>query len=297
MERKSNFPEKTGDILSAGEIETLIKTDGVFRVEVRRKVTSTNDLLRELADAGAPEGYVLAAEEQTAGKGRQGRGFHSPAGHGVYFSLLLRPGFAAKDTALITPAASVAAALAIGEVYGVRAGIKWVNDLLVDGKKVCGILTGTVLDAESGLVESAVLGIGINVTPPEAGYPEGIRAVAGALTDFSGGVEDRRCRLIAAILDNFWGYYGETGREAAPCPAPRLAQRAFLEEYRARSVVLGQKIYVITGEGRREARAIAIDDDCGLVVEYDDGSGDGDYETATLNSGEVSIRAIGNNDL
>jgi len=250
-------------------------------VEVRDKVTSTNTLLREMAAAGAPAGYVLVAEEQTAGKGRLGRSFHSPANHGVYFSLLLRPGVPASDAAFITPAAAVAVALAIEEVYGARVGIKWVNDLLVDGKKVCGILTETVIGAESGLVESAVLGIGVNVTMPESGYPEDIKAVAAALTDGTGSGD--RCRLIAAILDNT-AAASKTGGGSLFYARPP----AWLAEYRARSVDLGQDIYVISGADRRAAKAIGIDDVCGLVVQYEDG------ETATLNSGEVSIRAIEN---
>jgi len=273
------------DALTAAGIEAYIKTSGVFRVEVRRKVTSTNALIRESAAAGAPEGHVIAAEEQTAGKGRQGRSFYSPAGHGVYFSLLLRPGCTAGEAVLITPAAAVAVALAIEEVYGVRTGIKWVNDLYAGGKKVCGILTETVIGAESRLVESAVLGIGVNITEPEEGYPDDIKAVASALTDMSrgenggesGGESGGRCRLIAAILDNFWGYYK---------PGDGSASSGFLDEYRARSIVTGRDVFVIAGGGRRAAKAIAVDDDCGLVVQYESG------ETVTLTSGEVSIRAI-----
>ena len=303
------------DALTAAGIEAYIKTSGVFRVEVRRKVTSTNALIRESAAAGAPEGHVIAAEEQTAGKGRQGRSFYSPAGHGVYFSLLLRPGCTAGEAVLITPAAAVAVALAIEEVYGVRTGIKWVNDLYADGKKVCGILTETVIGAESRLVESAILGIGVNITEPEEGYPDEIKAVASALTDRSGGESGsesggesgdesgdesgRRCRLIAAILDNFWGYYkpgdgsasrARAGQSSVPCPAqrtvPGLMSRGFLDEYRARSIVTGRDVFVLAGGGRRAAKAIAVDDDCGLVVQYESG------ETVTLTSGEVSIRAI-----
>jgi len=237
-----------------------------------------------MAAAGAPEGYVLVAEEQTAGKGRLGRSFHSPANHGVYFSLLLKPGIPASDAALITPSAAVAVALAIEEVYGVKVGIKWVNDLLADGKKVCGILTETVIGAQSGLVEIAVLGIGVNVTRPETGYPDDIKTVAAALTD--GTRSGDRCRLVAAILDNTAAAsktrdgslpYFSSGPDKEDPPS-------WLAEYRARSVVLGQDIYVISGDGRRAAKAIAVDDACGLVVQYEDG------ENATLNSGEVSIR-------
>ena len=266
--------ENRGDILSAAGIAGHIKTAGVFSVEVRKSVTSTNTLMRDLAAEGAPEGYVLAAEEQTAGRGRLGRGFYSPARHGVYFSLLLKPGSKTDDAALITSAAAVAAARAIENVLGVRVGIKWVNDLFSEGKKVCGILTEAVLGMESGMVESAVLGIGINITRPEEGFRKELENVAAALTDRSAGRDGERCRIIAATLDNFWGYY------------QNLAERGFLDEYRARSIILGQEIFVLSGDEKRPGRAIAIDDDCRLVVCYEDG------KTAKLNSGEVSVRQV-----
>ena len=263
--------ETRGDALTAAGIEGNLRNSGVFRVEIRKTVTSTNTVLKELAAGGAPEGYVLAAEEQTAGKGRLGRGFFSPAGHGVYFSILLRPGPNTNEAALITSAAAVATARAIEGVMGVSVGVKWVNDLFIGGKKVCGILTEASFDMESGFMESAVLGIGVNVTKPEGGYPEGVGSVAAPLTDRHSGGEAERCRLIAATLDNFWEFYGD------------LSSRRFLDEYRERSIVLGRDIYVLKQDGKKRARALAIDDKCELIVRYENG------ETATLRSGEVSI--------
>jgi len=265
--------ESSGDTLSAAGIEAYLRTGGVFRIEVRKTVESTNTVLRGAAD-NLPEGFVLVAEGQTAGKGRLGRGFHSPPGHGVYFSLLLRPGAKSADAALITSAAAVAVARAIEKVFGIRAGIKWVNDLFVRGKKVCGILTEAVFGMESGMVESAVLGIGINITSPGSGFPEGVRDVAAALTDRREGKDLERCRLIAAALDNFWEYY------------QNLAGREFLDEYRARSIVLGQDVIVLSGDSAKPARALAIDGNCGLTVGFENG------ETVTLNSGEVRIKPI-----
>ena len=264
--------EYQGDILSEAGIIVHIKNKGVFQVDIRKSVTSTNTLLRELAVIGAPEGYVVAAEEQTAGKGRMGRLFHSPAGHGAYFSLLLRPESSAADTALITSAAAVATAMAIEDVIGVNVGIKWVNDLFIGWKKVCGILTEAAYSMESGLIESVVLGIGINVTIPEGGFPDELRNTAAALTDKQLCSDDGRCRLIAATLDNLWGFYQE------------LPARKFLADYMKRSILLGRDIFVISNDSKRPARALAIDNDCRLVVRYENG------ETASLNSGEVSIR-------
>ena len=266
--------EKSGDILSVAGITRHIKTKGVFRFDVRNAVSSTNDELRELAIRGIPEGYVLVADGQTEGKGRMGRGFHSPAGHGAYFSLLLRPGAIGENVSLITSAAAVASARAIEQVVGVHVGIKWVNDLFTDGKKVCGILTEATYCMEGGLVESVVLGIGINITQPVTGFPDDIKDVATALTDRTEGKENERCRLIAATLDNFWIYY------------QNLSARCFLDEYISRSIVLGQDINVLSGGVKTPAHALEIDDDCGLVVRYSNGM------IATLSAGEVSVREV-----
>jgi len=264
----------SADVLSAAGVMSHIKTVDVFTVEVRNTVTSTNTVVRELAAEGAHEGYVLVAQEQTAGKGRQGRGFYSPAGHGVYFSLLLRPCLKTNEASLITSAAAVAVARAIEDVFGISAGIKWVNDLFVNGKKVCGILTEAVFDMESGLVESAVLGIGVNITKPEAGFPDDIKDVASSLADRNAGKDSERCRLIASTLDYFWAFY------------QNLGAREFLQEYRSRSIILDRDIEIMSPDGIKFAKALEIDDDCGLLVQYKDG------ETTTLNSGDVRIKAV-----
>jgi len=264
---------KSGANLSQAGISGYIKTAGVFDIEVRKSVTSTNTILQEMAAKGAPEGFVLAAEEQTAGRGRQGRGFHSPASSGVYFSVLLKPCSKACDAALITSAAAVAAAQAIEEITGVSVGIKWVNDLFLRQKKVCGILTEATFGMESGLIENIVLGIGINVTRPEKGFSGTLEDVATVLVEKSDGNENTRCRLIAATLDNLWKYY------------QNLTRRDFLEEYRKRSIVLGRDIFVLSGDKKTPAHALAIDDECRLIVRYENGG------TDTLNSGEVSIKS------
>ena len=268
-----------GGALSKAGIEAFIKTAGVFDVETRKIITSTNTVLRELATKGAKEGRVLAAEGQTSGKGRLGRQFHSPEGHGAYFSLLLRPGDMlqrtggkAGDESLMTTAAAVAAARAIEEVFDVRVGIKWVNDLFLGERKICGILTEAIMDMENGSVESAILGIGINITMPDEGYPAAIGSIAAPIAGRSHGIDDRRCRLIASTLDNFWVFY------------ENLAKREFLDEYRSRSIVLGRDIYVVRGDEYKPARALGIDDECKLVVQYENG------ETAAIGTGEVSVR-------
>ena len=265
------------DVLSEPGILGYLREYGAiapFAVEVFKSLTSTNTVLRERAAGGAAEGLVIAANTQTAGRGRQGRSFFSPADHGAYFSMLLRPQLPVDVAAHITAAASVAVARAVEDVAGVPAGIKWVNDVFAGGRKICGILTEASLGMESGLVESAVLGIGINVSRPADGLPEELADIATTLADQRPLSGDTRCRLIARTLTYFWEYY------------ENLAAKTFLAEYRARSIILGHNITVLGPGEPIAAHALEIDDDCRLVVRYDSG------ETAALASGEVSIRRI-----
>ncbi|UOO38637.1 biotin--[acetyl-CoA-carboxylase] ligase [Oscillospiraceae bacterium CM] len=260
------------DILSAAAIEKhLGDRAGTFKIEVVKQTTSTNASLKEKASDGAPEGAVLASCEQTSGRGRQGRSFYSPGDTGVYFSLLLRPRLSAMDAALITAAAAVAACEAIEAVAGKQASIKWVNDLFVGGKKVCGILTEGAFDMESGGLDYVVVGIGINVALPSGGFPEDLRDVAGALYE-GAAPSGVKARLIAEVLKRLWQYY------------EKLGDKPFLTPYKKRSFLIGQDVDVLAGDKTRKACAIDIDDDCRLIVRYDDGS------IEALSSGEVRVR-------
>lgn len=240
-------------------------------LDYQKTVTTTMAVAKQAAEMGATEGYVSIAESQTAGKGRMGRSFYSPAGSGVYFSIVLRPNFNAEQSLLITTCAAVAVAQAVETITRQDAKIKWVNDIYVNGKKVCGILTEASIDIENGGLHYAVLGIGINLMPPEGGFPEDILNKAGALLDdnISG---DLSCRMVAAVLDRFFDLY------------PNILERSFLEEYRRRSILTGQCVDVLRGESVRPATVEGIDDDFALIVTYEDGS------TAHLSSGDVSIR-------
>ena len=193
------------DLLSPQGIERFLPDNRAFAVTVRKRVDSTNAEARRRALEGAAEGTVVVAEEQTAGKGRPGKTFFSPAATGLYLSIVLRPTLAADRGQFITCAAAVACAQAIEQVTGAESLIKWVNDIYCDGRKVAGILTEGVVDMESGRFEHAVLGIGVNVKPPTDGFPHDIADVAGAvLGDHTGAI---RCELAAAILARFWDVY------------------------------------------------------------------------------------------
>lgn len=254
------------DILSISGIQEYWK-DSDLRLEIEDTVCSTNTLVRERANQGEAEGYVLLSNEQTEGKGRSNRAFYSPKNTGVYLSVLLRP---QKAVTAMTTMAAAAMCEAIREVSGRDAKIKWVNDIFVNGKKVCGILTEGAFGMETGLLDYAVLGVGINLYPPVDGFPENLREIAGAVFEKSGG--DQKNRLIASFLRRFFHYYRADD------------QTAYIEAYRAESMVIGKKITVLSAAGERPANAIGIDDQCRLVVQYDDGT------CAALSYGEISIK-------
>ena len=263
------LPENT-DILSAQGIRKYLDPKlGGLDIEVFPVLPSTNDAVREKAAQQAPEGYIAAANEQTGGKGRRGRSFFSPPDTGLYLSVLLRPAqFTAEQAVGLTTMAAVAVCEAIESIGGERAQIKWVNDIYVGGKKVCGILTEAAYDLESGGLEYAVLGIGVNMAPPEEGFPDSLQDRAGTL--FPERISDGKNRLAAAFLNRFMASY------AAPQPE-RIA-----DQYRRRSLVIGKEIRVLRPDGAEKAVALDIDDACHLIVRYPDG------RQEKLSSGEIS---------
>lgn len=261
------------DILSAQSIRPYLsdRTESL-RIEVKKSVTSTNTVLKEYAAKGEAEGKLLIAEEQTSGRGRLGRSFFSPANTGIYMSVLLRPKLTVEDSLFITTAAAVAVARAIETITGVRAEIKWVNDIFCSGKKVCGILTEAGIDFESGGLEYAVLGIGINVARPGEGFPSELEDIITGVFGKGQYGSDVRSRLIAEVMNIFWDYYDN------------ISRKTFLKEYRERSFLLGKEVNVITGNSTKQAVALDIDDDARLVVKMADG------EIKALSSGEVSVK-------
>lgn len=225
---------------------------------------STNADVRALAESGAPEGTVIIAGEQTAGRGRLGRSFYSPKDGGLYMSVLLRPELGAADALAVTVCAAAAAACAVEKLTGRNTGIKWVNDLYIDGRKICGILTEASVETD-GKMNYAVLGIGINVT--DMGFPDELREKAGA----AGGEPSMRPALAAAVLERFFAYYD------------RLPDKGYLSEYRKRSILTGKTVEYDRGGVIYSAKAVGIDDDARLIVISPDG------KEIHLGSGEVNI--------
>lgn len=258
------------DILSEQGVKKHLNQD--FQITFAPSVSSTNTVLRALAEQGAPEGTLVISDEQTGGRGRMGRAFYSPAGSGIYLSLLLRPVNAdPRQTVTLTAAAAVALCQAIETVSENGPQIKWVNDIFLNGKKISGILSEAAFGLESGAPEYVVVGVGINAYTPEGGFPPELAEIAGALWERP--VPGGKNRLAAEFVNHFWKLY------TAGDPA------AFLEDYRRRSLVVGKDITVIAGGTETPAHALGIDESCRLLVRYKSG------ETAALSYGEVRVKA------
>lgn len=266
----------TSDFISeSGVRRYLAPSVPLARLVALAETDSTNNVARELAAQGAPEWTVVVANRQRAGRGRFGRSFFSPADSGAYMSVVLRPrSMRSEDGARITTQAALAVCHAIERVSDKRAGIKWVNDVLIDGKKVCGILTEASYGVEIGAIDYAVLGVGINAYPPKDGFPAELASLATSV--HARRIGDGRNRLIGEFLTAFSRLYS----------SPSATWRA---EYRARSLALGRRVEVRSLAQPRMARALDVDEECRLVVEYENG------ERATLSSGEISVR-LGDGD-
>ena len=232
---------------------------------------SSNRTAKLLALDGAPHGTLVLTAHQSAGRGRLGRRFESPAGKGVYCSVLLRPEMPAANAQTATISAAVAVCRAVKKLCGLELAIKWVNDLYYQGRKVCGILTEAGTDLESGGLQYAIVGIGVNCFPPEGGFPEDLPEAGSVFAERPQGIEGRS-QLAGAILNHFFEFY------------PNLAQRPFFEDYRNRSLVLGKEITVLEGNQTRTALALDLDQDFSLRVREADGT------ERTLSSGEVRVR-------
>lgn len=272
------------DILSEEAIrQNLVKENSDCNIKIYKSIDSTNNEAKRLVMNDCGYGTVIFSEEQTAGKGRRGKDFVSPKGDNIYASFILEPMIDVENSLLVTVGASVAVARAvnkIGEKNGVNydPGIKWVNDLYLNDKKFCGILTEATTDLESGEIQNLILGIGIDINSDVTMYPKELHDVVGSINIISG----HRNFMAATLINEVFGiqkelidYSNGLGDE------PR-----FMKEYRERSIVIGHDIYVIRDDTKVEARAIDIDKRGGLIVKYKTG------ETDTLSTGEISIRVF-----
>lgn len=223
-------------------------------------VTSTNTKIKEDAKI-LPHGFVLVAEHQTEGRGRMGRSFYSPAKTGLYMSILLKKDFGSNPT-LVTTMTAVAVMKAIEKATGKATRVKWVNDILIDGKKVCGILTEGAFSG--GELEYMIVGIGINTATEE--FPDEIKDVAGS-------IGCNKETLLFNVLDCFSEEFD------------KLSKGEFLDFYRERCVTVNKDVKIISPDKEPvEAFVQGIDDDAALIVKYSDGT------SGKVSSGEVSVR-------
>lgn len=238
-------------------------------------IDSTNTEAKRQATQGAAEGLVILSDRQTAGRGRAGRSFHSPAGCGLYLSALLRPTLPPEQLANFTAWTAVAVCNAVEAACAVRPQIKWTNDLVLNGKKLCGILTELIVNQTTGVPDGLVVGIGINVNHQTADFSEDIRPMATSLSLELGRAVNRSQLALEVIraLDRIYAGF-PTGKAAC------------LEQYRADCLTVGNPVQLITPTSSREALATGIDEEFRLLVEYPDGT------TEAISTGEVSVRGM-----
>lgn len=238
-------------------------------------IDSTNTRAKELAAQGAPHGTVLIANRQTGGRGRRGRSFHSPAGTGIYMSVILRPNCPPAQLMHLTCAAAVAMCDAVEAAAGIRPGIKWTNDLVCGSRKIAGILTELGL-SPTGMVDYAIIGVGINCSQTESDFPEDIRSIAGSLHTVTGKEIDR-AKVAAAMMDAFFLMSEHLLTE----------KQVILARYRERCITLGREVSIVKADGNiRHGTALDIDEEGALIVRFSTGL------TEIVNSGEVSIRGM-----
>lgn len=261
---------KENNRLSAEGIRLFLRHPDIF-IQIYDCAESTNQTAKRAAVAGeAGHGGLILARSQSAGRGRRGRTFYSPDCAGIYMSVILEPKGTLQESLMITTSAATAVYRAVKKVCGIELDIKWVNDLYLDGKKVCGILTEAITDFESGEIQYAIVGIGLNVYEEENGFPPELQSCAGAL------YSNRECaeaadrnQLIAEIVNQL---------------LEEVRDLHISAEYLEKNMIPGHEIQIIDGDRSRNAWAVEIVSDGRLRVREEDG------RENLLSYGEVSIR-------
>ncbi len=263
------------DILSGGWIQYQLQEAGIpLKVIVYDEVGSTNDVAKELAATDTiPTNYLIVATSQTSGHGRKGRAFYSPKGCGLYFSLLLHPQMEFTQATYLTCMAAVAVCRGITVITGQDPKIKWVNDIFLRDRKVCGILTEGYTSIEDRSLSYVIVGMGMNLYPPADGFPRELKNVAGVICPDGENEENLKNRLLTSIVTEFMELYrnGDTP--------------ALIQEYRHKSMLIGHYVKIIS-DGTTPADyglVEGIDDNCHLLIRLDNGT------LRELRSGEVSV--------
>lgn len=236
-------------------------------------IDSTNTQAKHMAREGAPHGTVLLAGHQTGGRGRMGRTFSSPAGLGLYLSVILRPHCKADALMHLTCAAGIAACDAIERHCSLRPGIKWINDLVLGRRKLGGILTEMSVDPKTGLVDYAIIGIGINCLQQPEDFPPELQQIATSLkiAGCAASIPELSADLILALYQ-----MSENLHDSKP----------ILAAYRRDCITLGQEVVVLRGDEKQYGTALDVNEEGALAVKLPTG------KTLWVQSGEVSIRGM-----
>jgi len=255
------------DVINNALISVYSKrAENVFCLD---SVDSTNNYLKMLTHKNVEDRTVVVADFQNMGRGRSGKSFTSPKGVGIYLSYLIKMDKTVADVSGLTAQVAVCVARAIEKVTGESVGIKWVNDLLLGSKKICGILSEMSVEGDSGRVDNVVIGIGINVNNEQDSFSEELQKIATSIKAYSG-KPFIRAQIIGAIIDELDALNGQR----------------YLEEYKSRCLTLGKDVTFTLNGAVKKGKAVDLDDDFGLVIEYPDGT------RQTLTFGETSVRGL-----
>ena len=262
------------DVMDAAELKSIWKPKWVgCEILYFDSIDSTNTKAQELAEKGYPSGTLVVADKQIAGKGRRGRNWESPSGCGIFMTLMLKPDINPNNASMLTLVSALAVAKALADITGKDAKIKWPNDIVIDGRKVCGILTE--MSAQFDYINNIVIGIGINVN--NSSFPEEISATASSLRLLSGGKKYRRAEIIEKIMEYFekdYSIFLETEDLSA-----------LVNEYDAMLVNMKKQVKVLDPKEPFEGKAMGITKTGELIVDT--------WESRKLvSSGEVSVRGI-----
>lgn len=259
-----------GDSLKAEEIRKFLTVD-CPQLECFESIDSTNSFLKREAVCGAVHGSAAVSNSQSAGRGRLGRSFQSPPDRGIYLSVLLRPGLDGEVLMRATGMAAVAVSRAVRRVTGADVGIKWTNDLILNGKKLAGILAETVVVGEN---IALIIGVGVNVRHAREDFDGEVADIATSLA--IEGFQADRAALTAALIEELYILGNALGGEIG----------GYVEEYRRACVTLGREVRLMWTEKQARAQALDVDECFGLVVRQENG------EIMTVRSGEVSVRGL-----
>lgn len=236
------------------------------------RATSSNDIAKDLAQNGAEHGTTVVVHSQTNGRGRSGRAFISSSESGLYMSIILRPTLPPQSYNTLTALACVAVVNAIEKTTSKSPKIKWVNDIYINDRKICGILTESQIS--QGTFEYIICGIGINIIPPKNGFDAEISNIAGAIFE-KNAPKNYKMTLCNAILDELFTHYN------------KIEEKSYMPKYREYSMILGEEVDVYQGNKIISGIAYDIGEDAELIIKCNDGT------SKSFNSGEARVRRAG----